>query len=373
MPSAALARVPRTLSFAPGAPSPRCGDKEIDMTDPGPVAPAAPAPAPHRPGADRPGLDPAGCADPGVDRPPGTERCASQGSFVLLLALLWLASMMWIAHAEIGANARFPVLALAAAAQALPALISASMIAGMATGLVAVGYLAPERGAGRRSAVCVPAGALVGLLGGGLIVVAYGATSSIIAIAATVGLSSLVGSLAAIPGRPAVLRAGIGATLSVFLVGVLLGHFQSPIKSLFGEGASVESLLAAATRFFYLASAVGGITAGVVAFIVLRRRGPQPVGWPAYLLGGAAPGLVQLVAWVFTMVGGARLLGAVSGLSAADRGARSYLDQAGLNNALIVGFLGGIVALIAFGRTLGPARSVDAIPAEPAGAEPAQG
>jgi hypothetical protein len=325
------------------------------------------------PGATAAGSDRADLALPGraTSRPPTAWSVRFGDRTALLLVLLagvWLAAMLWVAHAEIAANATAPTLALVAAAQALPALISASLVAGAATGAVAVGAFAPTGTRARRAVVGLASGAVLGLVSVAVITLGYGRSASILSIAATIGLGAVVGGGAAATLPRSVLVAGVAATLSGFGVGVLLGHFQSPIKSLIGQGSSIESLLAAATRFFYLASAVGGLIAGLVGYAVLRHRqrvvasaGDPPVGWPGYLVAGGLPGIVALVAWIFTMLGGARLLGVVSGLSPADRTARSYLDAAGLNHALIVGFLGAIVATVAFGRTLGPARSAPSL------------
>jgi hypothetical protein len=74
--------------------------------------------------------------------------------------------------------------------------------------------------------------------------------------------------------------------------------------------------------------------------------------WPWYLLAGALPGLVLLIGYVVTRIGGAALLQLVSDFSPGDRFVVGYGNNARLSNALVVGFVGGIVAMIAVGRTL---------------------
>jgi hypothetical protein len=169
-----------------------------------------------------------------------------------------------------------------------------------------------------------------------------------------VALSTLVAGVlggAAAALRVTTLAAGVAATLAVFVTGVLIYLFQSPLKSLFGAGPTVRSQAAAGWWLALTGAVLGGVVAGLVAYRYLRRREPA-ARWPAYLLAGATPGLLLLLAEAVTLLGGASLLDLVSGLSDLDRAAMGYLDSARLNQALEVGFVAGIVAMIAVGRTL---------------------
>src|SRR5690606_21637331 len=135
----------------------------------------------------------------------------------------------------------------------------------------------------------------------------------------------------------------------------------------------------AATRLAYLQSGLCGLVAGTVAFVGLRPTGAQ-LGWPLYLLGGAGPGLALLLAEAVTRLGGAPLLNFVRNLSPADEAVMAYGDAARVRNAMIIGFVGGILAMVLYGRTLQPAAEEPAVGDEPApggetalGGEPAAG
>jgi hypothetical protein len=158
--------------------------------------------------------------------------------------------------------------------------------------------------------------------------------------------------------------------LVVFLTEAVLTVFQSPLKSVFGAGNTVSSQSAAAGWFSFTSAVVGGLAAGIAAFVFLRRAGAAR--WPVYLLAGATPGLLYAVAELITRIGGARLLRLASGFSSWDEFAINYLGENRINFALAVGFIGGLVAMVAFGRTLRPtedsAESVDTEP-EPEAAE----
>jgi hypothetical protein len=150
---------------------------------------------------------------------------------------------------------------------------------------------------------------------------------------------------------PAPVAAGITATLAAGLVGIAFSAFQTPLNALFGAGDTVASLAAAADRFSYTAATVGGLAAAAVAYLFLRRLAPGH-RWPAYLLAGGFAGLVLTVTEIVTRVGGASLLAAVRDLSRFDGAMMSYVGGMRIRNALVIGFVGAIVTLLAVGRTL---------------------
>jgi hypothetical protein len=282
-------------------------------------------------------------AEPSAERPLGT-------GLLLVLGLFWLVAQMWSAHASIVDNSAAAPVMIGTAVFALPVVIAASLLAGAAAGLAGSTRFAKGGGGLRRAAVGVAAGALVGLASVGVILFAYGARPSVAILAITVGAAGALGGSAAAM-RPSTLGAGIVATLGVFVVGVIVNYFQSPLKSLFGARGTPDAQLMAAHWLSFTAAAVSGLIAGLLAHFFLRRHAAAE-RWPAYLLAGATPGLLLLLAEGLFRVGGARLLGLVGALSENDRDVSDYLDAARINQALVVGFLGGIVAMIAVGRTL---------------------
>jgi len=95
----------------------------------------------------------------------------------------------------------------------------------------------------------------------------------------------------------------------------------------------------------------GGLVAGLVAFLYLRRRTAER-GFLAYLGAGATPGGILLLAEVVARVGGAQLFDQARTISPADSTAVDYFGSTRVNHALIVLFAVMIVALLAYGRAL---------------------
>jgi len=283
------------------------------------------------------------------DAEPGSARPLATG-FLFLLGLLWLSATMWTAHAAIVGSAVDVGVLIGTTALALPSVIAASLFAGAAAGLAGSVRFALGAGRLRRGVVGVGAGALTGLAAGGAILFAYGVRPSVAVLAITVGAAGAIAGAAALVNPPT-LAAGLAATLGVFVVGVVINYFQSPLKSIFGAGDSVPSQVDAARTLSFSAAVLSGVVAGMIAFLYRRRR-DTGTRWPAYLLAGGMPGLLFLFAEALTLVGGARLLDLLGEQSQSDLATVQYLDTARLNQALVVGFVGAIVATIAVGRTL---------------------
>ncbi len=312
---------------------------------------------------DETGAPPGGATDVGDDDARLDARPIGAG-LLLVLGLIWLIAKMWTTHLSVVGRDITADVAIASLALNLPDVVAASVLAGAAAGLVATARTwrrglseresdRPPSGAAagvRRALTGLAAGMLPGLAAAGAILAAYGLRPSIGVLAATVGVAAaLGGAAAAIP--PPAFAAGIAATISVYGLGAVVNNFQSPLKSLLGAGSTPESQLTAANLLSFATAVVAGLVAGLVSFIYLRRRVSRR-RWPAYLLAGAMPGLLLLLAEALTRYGGAPLLDVVRDLSAGDRTTVDYLEATRLNQALVVGFVGGIVATIAVGRTL---------------------
>jgi hypothetical protein len=289
-------------------------------------------------------------ADPVADGPPADDPAAERplgAGLLFLLGLFWLVATLWSARGSM-AGIDDPVVMVSSVALTLPVTVVATLLAGAAGGLAAACRFAADRPASRRLWTGLTAGALCGALPAAAILAGYGATSAVAVIAITVLVAGLMGGAAAALS-PATLAAGIAGTLTVFVIGVLLNLFQAPLKAFLGAGSTVASQYEAANLLARTGAAASGVAAGVIAFAYLRRRAPG-APWPAYLVAGAGAGLLLLLAEGLTLAGGSGLLELVSGLSAADREVLGYLDGERLVQALIVGFAGAIVALIAIGR-----------------------
>jgi hypothetical protein len=282
-----------------------------------------------------------------------SSRVDGGTGFLLALGLVWLATRLWSAHANIH-DAGDGLSRLIVAAYQLPDVIAASTLAGAACGVASVAWRDARRPGGSRRGRWLTgtlAGLVTGLLVGAAVVLGYGSHSPDLVLAASVlAACTLGGAGAAIPATK-IVAAGVAATFGAFVVGVALNVFQTHIVDLFGPGTTAASHLAAANRAALAESLLGGATAGLIAFLRLRRRGADR-RFLAYLGAGATPGILILLAEVVTRVGGAQLFTLARKISPADSTAVDYFGSSRINHALIVLFTGMIVALFAFGRTL---------------------
>jgi hypothetical protein len=292
---------------------------------------------------------PAGTTPEPKDTEPPAPASPTQVETVtlLLLGLLWLGTTLWTAHRTIAGSGDT---AAATAALTLPVVVTAALLAGTTAALAVSGlaFLGP-RGIASRALVGAAAGALCGGVAGALILAGYGHGPSIGVLAATVVAAGLVGGVSSALSRT-VHAAGVTGTLCVFLLGVGINVFQSPLKSLLGAGTTPQSQLDAATRLSVSGAVLTGLAAGLVSYFYLRRD--RSLTWPAFALAGAFPGLLLLAADGITAIGGSALFSAVGSLSPDDNTTLAFLSGARLNEGLTVGFLGTIVAMIAVGRTL---------------------
>jgi hypothetical protein len=292
---------------------------------------------------------------PDVAPAPGDDRRAGWPAFVLTgLSVAWLAATLWSAHATITGSGGDDLLALNRAALALPSVITASLVAGVAIGLVAIELLG-RRGRALsqlvRLAVGLGSGVVTGLVIMALILTSYGTGSSLVVLATGVAAASAIGGAVSAIRVDAIVGAAVAGTLAWFLLGLVQGALNDQLLGLFGAGDSAASRVHATSRLLLTVALSGGILAGLVAYRYLRPRA-DGWRWPAYLAAGAGPGLLLVLANLVTLVGGARLRALAAASSEADGTALHYIGTAGLNTALVVLFIGAITAMIAFGRTL---------------------
>lgn len=290
------------------------------------------------------------------DRAQGPAGTRPASALVLLaLGLIWLAAYLWAAHASIDGAGSDPVVAVIDAALALPGVIAATMLAGTAAGVALLTLLTARRAVGGWPAAgfAIGAGVLIGALAGGLILLGYGHRSSIVVLAWTVLAAGAVGGLLGSLRPRVVVASGLSATIVAFFLGFALNYKQERLLKLFGAGSSTKSQVDALTLLTLTQSVVAGVIAGIVAYLYLRRARAS-LRFPAYLAAGAMPGVLLLLAELVTWIGGRQLLGVASGVSTFDQVALDYSGSSRLNHGLVMLFVGGIVAMVAFGRTLGP-------------------
>ncbi|MER7460052.1 hypothetical protein [Micromonospora sp. NPDC126480] len=286
-----------------------------------------------------------------------------------LLALGWLAAMLWSTREAIN-SAAAGVTAISLSAFALPGVISAALVAGAAFALFGVDLLA-RRGRDRvtlRFVAAVATGLLVGLAAAFAVNLTYADNATTNVIAGTTAAAAIIGGAVAGARTAPVVGAVVTAALGTLVFVVVFSRARDPLFDLFGSGDTQESLLNAAKWVSRTESLLAGLVAGLIAFGYLawaRRRSvrrdpttPAP-RWPAYLLAGAGPGLLLLLTEVILRTGGRKLLDLASALSEADAVAQTSLGTSRLDNAIWVLFVGALTAMIAFGRTLGPAPQDD--------------
>jgi hypothetical protein len=292
-------------------------------------------------------------------------RLRPAGIVLALVGLLWMAAMLWSARATITGRSDAEM-EVTSTAYALPGVTSASLVAGAAVALAVLALAARRRafGATTRFAIATGTGLALGLLGALTIITintegwVYAVVGGTVAAAATIG-----GALGGLR-TPRVVAAICWAAVAVFLVGFVLNLLQNPVLRLFGAADTSTSQATAASWFSFTQSILGGLAAGIVAYFALRaarrRTEDADVGWPLYALAGAGPGLLLIVAEGLARTAGARVLELAGKVSELELTVQRMLSGSRFNSALIVLFIGAISAIIAVGRTMGPAPDDDA-------------
>ncbi|WP_027659324.1 hypothetical protein [Salinispora fenicalii] len=319
----------------------------------------------HRDTASSEHRDAASPLAAGTPSAPARAGILAPGAPVLgLLALGWLAAMLWSTHSVID-SAAAGVTAISLSAFALPGVISAALIAGTAFALFGADLLA-QQGRDRstlRFVAAIASGLLIGLAAAFAINLTFADTATTNVIAGTTAAAAIIGGGIAATRRAPVIGAVVAAGLGTLVFVVAFSWARDPLFDLFGAGETQESLLSAAKWVSRTESLLAGLVAGLLAFGYLtwsrrraaRRSDPPTLRWPAYLIAGAGPGLLLLVAEVILRIGGRRLLDLASALSEADAVAQTSLGTSRVDNGIWVLFVGALTAMIAFGRTLGPA------------------
>jgi hypothetical protein len=294
-------------------------------------------------------------SDPDASAVPARPR--RFGWVVPVLALIWLPIMLWASYGSIHSSEGGSI-AVATAAQALPGVVQATFAAGLGAALLAVNAVR-GRSTAIRWIAALAGGLVIGLVAAVVVVSVYGDKGGL----ATVEIAlAVVGLIAGACAAPRTIRTAVGAGLTGLLIALVVYRILVARNVLthtikwFGAGDTVESYLNASSRVAYFNSAVAGVLAGYLAYRWLRRSDPA-ARYPLYQLAGAFAGIALLLCELVTWIGGANLLDVVKSISPEDRTLFDLVRPANFNNDLLVLFAGAIVALIAFGRSLGPARA----------------
>ncbi|MFE9203833.1 hypothetical protein [Micromonospora sp. NPDC007230] len=309
---------------------------------------------------EQPSTDPAD--EPATPESTGRPAYAPGAAVLALLAVGWLAAMLWSTRAAIS-SAAAGVTAISLSAYALPGVICAALVAGAALALAVTN---PLGRATLRFLAAVGTGLLVGFAAAVAINLTYADNATTNTIAGTTAAAAIIGGALAGARNARVVGGLASATLAAQVFVVLFSRARDPLADLFGAGDTQQSMLDAAKWVSRTESLLAGLVAGLVAFGYLtwaRRRAARrgesvQLRWPAYLVAGAGPGLLLLLTEVIIRIGGRDLLNLAAALSEADQVAQTSLGTSRLDNGIWVLFVGALTTLIAFGRTLGP-RTVD--------------
>ena len=239
----------------------------------------------------------------------------------------------------------------AVAALVLPAVLTPTLIAGAALGVLAVGRFAADAGVRGRLLQGALGGLPVGLLAMGGMLAAYHKGPSVAYVAVTVAVAGVLGGLVAAARPVSAVAAGAAAGVLASAIGLLVAYFQNDLVDLFGNQETVGSMADASYRLQLTTSIVAGLAAGALAFFYLRRTG-LALPWPAYPLAGAVPGLLTLGAALVGWVGGLPLSHAVARESEFDAAIIANRLPEQVNHGLILLFAGAFLAMILVGRTL---------------------
>jgi iron complex transport system permease protein len=301
---------------------------------------------------------------------PEPMRAQRPSLLLAVVAVAWMAAMLWSARATITGRTDAEM-EVTSTAYALPGAVTATLVAGSAVALALLVLIGRRRelGSTARFAVATGSGLVLGLLGALSIITIntdgwiYAVVGGTVAAAATIG-----GALAGFrPER--VLIAVCWAAIGVFLVGFVLNLFQTPVLDVLGSGDTDASRASAAQWFTFSQSLLSGLAAGLISYAILRRlrrrNSGSDVPWPLYGLAGAGPGLLLVIGEGLTRTAGARVLDLAGKVSELELAVQQMLSGARFNSALIVLFVGAISATFAVGRTIKPAPDPEAPAAKP--------
>jgi hypothetical protein len=294
------------------------------------------------------------------------------GRLVGAAAILWFGGKLWASYRGIH-DTGGGSLAVAAAANVLPAIMQAALVAGVGAGVLGLGlwgHRDRSTGSAGRWLATLAAGSVVGLAGIAAVLVGYRNMPSIAGVATALMIAVLVGAaLMAVRADPTMAAAGLTGALASVVAATILGSDRvvARMMSAFGgrSGASPAEIIHANSLVSHIDAALVGVVAGVAAYLYLRR-GSGRSGIPGYVSAGAMTGVLLLMAEPLIRIGGMGVLRATRSISMADAISLDEFDASRVIGAMIVLFVGAFVALIGYGRSL-PARvPVD----EEEGAEP---
>ncbi|HEX6682045.1 MAG TPA: hypothetical protein VF062_04590 [Candidatus Limnocylindrales bacterium] len=276
------------------------------------------------------------------------ERATNRSGWIAFAGIALLVAALAILRRQLSLDTGD--VALTIASGSLPLLTLSGISAGAAMGLWAVHFIQRVP----RIAASVLAGSATGVLASAAVFMVRGIPSSaLLVLALALALAGALGGAIAAIRPTAIPRAGVPATLVALLLSFVVAFNWSWLLPLFGADGtaagnhSANGLLAGAQALLI------GLVSGVFAFFSIRRSRAS-VRWPVYMVAGGMPGLLWIVADLFTRIGTTRLLSLASSDTTADRLLSGDMGAGRINTGLVLFFVGAVTAMVCFGRTLKP-------------------
>ncbi|MBB5870225.1 F0F1-type ATP synthase assembly protein I [Allocatelliglobosispora scoriae] len=289
-----------------------------------------------------------------IDRHMDTPEPAAPargGFWLAFAAIAWLAVTLWSTRAGLADDADESV-ALNEAALRLPSVVQASLLAGAAVGYAIAGRLSTTS---RRAVGGLIVGLLIGVLASGAVLLAHGMPARAAGVAAVcVGLGGAVGGALGSLRPTELIGAALPAAIAVTGVDFVLNLLRSSIIGIFGDATTQAEIVSRDGLFLGSKALLVGLVAGTIAYALLRRTS---VKWPVYVAAGGGAGIIIGLSELLTRTVGAQIFSLASDVSDADRTVQAWVGGARLNHALVVLFVGALLAMILHGRTLGKGRA----------------
>jgi hypothetical protein len=270
----------------------------------------------------------------------------ARGGWLAFVAVAWLVLVLAALRKSLVPDSGD--LALATAAGSLLQLTLAGILAGAAMGIWAGGQFARFP----RPLVTTAAGLITGALASVAVLFVRGMPNGAIwVLALALGLAGAIGGALSALRPDVIARAGVIATLVNLAFFNLMQLNSSWLLKVFGADGTDAGNQAAGGYLSLTQALLAGLLGGYLAYRVVRQSGVT-LRWPYYLLAGGTPGLLWIVGDLITRIGAARLLTLASVDPNGDKVIMHSLGASRVNTGLVLFFVGGLIAMIAFGRTL---------------------
>jgi hypothetical protein len=279
---------------------------------------------------------------------PGTQKNEkrARGGWLAFAAVAWLVLVLAALRKSLAPGSGD--LALATAAGSLLQLTLAGIVAGAAMGL----WAAAQFTRFPRPLVTVLAGLCTGVLASLAVLFVRGIPAEAMwVLALALGIAGAIGGALSALRPGTIVRAGVIATLVNLAFFNVMQLNSSRLLKIFGADGTDAGNQAAAGYLSFTQALLAGALGGYIAYRVVRASG-LALRWPHYLLAGGIPGLLWIVGDLITRIGVARLFTLASVDPDGDKVIMHSLGSSRINTGLVLFFVGGLIAMIAFGRTL---------------------